>query len=69
MSFWVPPPATSGHAVVLSPTQIVVASDSTTVLPRDLYEPNDTTPSLIDLSVGPFPSLPAVSVLQPGPRL
>jgi hypothetical protein len=65
MSFWVPPPATSGHAVVLSPTQIVVASDSTTVLPRDLYEPNDTTPSIIDLSVGPFPTLPAVAFYNP----
>jgi hypothetical protein len=65
MSFWVPPPAQSGHAVVLSPTQIVVASDSTTVLPRDLYEPNDTTPSVIDLSVGPFPSLPTVAFYNP----
>ena len=37
--------ALSGHAVVLSPAQIVVAPESTTVLPRDLFEPNDTTPS------------------------
>ena len=65
MSFWVPPPATSGHAVVLSPGQIVVASDSTTVLPRDLYEPNDTTPSVIDLSTGPFPTLPQVRFYNP----
>lgn len=65
MSFWVPPPATSGHAVVLSPTQIVIASDSTTVLSRDLYEPNDTTPSVIDLSAGPFPTLPAVRFYNP----
>jgi hypothetical protein len=65
MSFWIPPPARSGHAVVLSPTQIVVASDSTTVLPRDLYEPNDTTPSVIDLSAGPFPTLPAVRFYNP----
>jgi hypothetical protein len=65
MSFWVPPPATSGHAVVLSPTQIVVAADSTTVLPRDLYEPNDTTPSVIDLSTGPFPTLPVVRFYNP----
>jgi hypothetical protein len=65
MSFWVPPPARSGHAVVLSPTQIVIAPDSTTVLPRDLYEPNDTTPSVIDLSAGPFPTLPAVRFYNP----
>lgn len=65
LSFWVPPPATSGHAVVLSPGQIVIASDSTTVLPRDLYEPNDTAPSVIDLSAGPFPTLPAVRFYNP----
>jgi hypothetical protein len=65
MSFWVPPPASSGPAVVLSPGQIVVAPDTTTVLPRDLYEPNDSTPSPIDLSVGPFASLPAVRFYNP----
>jgi hypothetical protein len=65
LSFWVPPPASSGHAVVLSPGQIVVADDSTTVLPRDLYEPNDSAPSPVDLSMGPFPSLPAVRFYNP----
>jgi hypothetical protein len=65
LSFWVPPPASSGQAVVLSPGQIVVAQDSTTVLPRDLYEPNDRAPSLIDVSVGPFPSVPAVRFYNP----
>jgi hypothetical protein len=65
LSFWVPPPASSGYGVVLSPGQIVVAPDSTTVLPRDLFEPNDRTPSPVDLSVGPFPSLPAVRFYNP----
>ena len=65
LSFWVPPPASSGRAVVLSPGQIVVAADSTTVLPRDLYEPNDSAPSPVDLSMGPFPSLPAVRFYNP----
>jgi hypothetical protein len=65
LDFWVPPPATTGHAVVLSPGQIVVAPDSTVVLRRDLYEPNDSTPSIIDLSAGPFPSLPAVRFYNP----
>jgi hypothetical protein len=65
MSFWVPPPASSGHAVVLSPSQIVVAPDSTTVLPRDLYEPNETAPSVIDLTATPFPSVPAVRFYNP----
>lgn len=65
LSFWVPPPASTGQAVVLSPGQIVVAPDSTTVLPRDLYEPNESTPSAIDLSAGPFASLPAVRFYNP----
>jgi hypothetical protein len=65
LSFWVPPPVSSGPAVVLSPGQIVVSPDTTTVLPRDLYEPNDSTPSPIDLSIGPFPSLPAVQFYNP----
>jgi hypothetical protein len=73
LSFWVPPPATSGQAVVLSPGLIVSAPDSTLVVPRDLYEPNDSTPSLIDLSSGPFPTLPAVRYYNPAlafePRL
>jgi hypothetical protein len=64
-SFWVPPPASSGHTVVLSPTQVVVASDSTTVLRKDLYEPNDSTPSPIDISGTPFPAVPAVRFYNP----
>jgi hypothetical protein len=65
LDFWVPPPATSGHAVVLSPGQIVVAPDSTTVLPWDIYEPNDSAPGIIDLTTGPFPLLPAVRFYNP----
>jgi hypothetical protein len=65
LSFWVPPPASSGHAVVLSPGQIVIAADSTTVVPLDLYEPNETTPAVIDLSAGPFPTLPQVRFYNP----
>lgn len=65
LSFWVPPPAGSGHVVALSPSQLVFAADSTTVLPRDLYEPNESSPSTIDLSAVPFPSLPAVRFYNP----
>jgi hypothetical protein len=64
-SFWVPPPATSGRVVVLNPNQIVVAPDSITVLEQDLYEPNESAPQVIDLSVGPFPSLPAIRYYNP----
>ena len=65
LSFWVPPPATSGHTFVLSPGQLVIASDSTTVLRRDLYEPNEAAPSSIDLTATPFPSVPAVRFFNP----
>ena len=65
LSFWVPPPASSGHTFVLSPGQLVIASDSTTVLRRDLYEPNETGPSLIDLTATPFPSVATVRFFNP----
>jgi len=65
LSFWVPPPARSGQAVVLSPGQIIVAPESTVVVPRDLYEPNENAPSPIDLTAGPFPTLPAVRFYNP----
>jgi hypothetical protein len=65
LSFWVPPPASSGRAIVLSPGQIVVAPESTLVVEEDLYEPNTTAPHVIDLSTGPFPTLPAVRFYNP----
>ncbi len=65
LSFWVPPPASSGRTFVLSPGQLVIAPDSTTVLRRDLYEPNETGPSLIDLTAAPFPAVPAVRFFNP----
>src|SRR3954451_21734127 len=40
-SCWVPPPASSGHAVVLSPTQEVLASDSTPLLGPRHHEPKE----------------------------
>jgi hypothetical protein len=65
LSFWVPPPATSGQVLVLGPGQIVLAPESTTVVEEDLYEPNTAAPQTIDLSVGPFPTLPAVRYYNP----
>lgn len=65
LSFWVPPPATTGRIVVLNPTQLVIAPESTTVLPTDLYEPNETAPSAVDLSAGPFSALPAIRFYNP----
>jgi hypothetical protein len=65
LSFWVPPPASTGHAVVFSPGQIVFAPESTIVVPEDLYEPNESSPSAIDLTAGPFPTLPMVRFYNP----
>jgi hypothetical protein len=65
MSFWVPPPALSGRAVVLSTTQIVTAPDSTFVVEEDLFEPNTTAPHLIDLTTGPFAPLPDIRFYNP----
>jgi len=65
LSFWVPPPASTGSTVVLSPGQIVVAPESTVVLPRDLHEPNESSPSTIDLTTPPFPALPEVRYYNP----
>jgi hypothetical protein len=65
LSFWVPPPATTGQIVVLNPTQLVIAPESTTVLPTDLYEPNEAAPRTLDLSVGPFAPLPAIRFYNP----
>lgn len=64
-SFWVPPPATSGRVLVLNPSQIVVAPDSTTVIEEDLYEPNHSAPQVIDVSAGPFPALPTIRYYNP----
>jgi hypothetical protein len=54
-----------GDTIEVSAGQIVVARDTTRVLPRDLFEPNDSTPSLIDLSVAPFPAVPQVRFYNP----
>jgi hypothetical protein len=64
-SFWLPPPASSGRVIVLSPTQIVTAPESTFVVPEDLFEPNTSAPSTLDLTVPPFPSLPGIRFYNP----
>jgi Bacterial Ig-like domain (group 2) len=59
--FWVPPPATTDSLFFLgfSGGQGVfnfVHADTTKVIERDIYEPNDTIPSAIDLDgARPFP--------------
>ena len=65
MDFWVPPPASTGQAIVLSPSQIVIAPDTTTVQRLDIFEPNEDAPQTIDLSAGPFPTIPQIRFYNP----
>lgn len=66
ISFWVPPPASTGHVFALGPGLNVVAPDSTTVVRQDLYEPNELAPRAVDLDGAlPFPAVPQVRVFNP----
>src|SRR2546422_1836638 len=60
--FWVPPPATTDSLFYLGISGGLgvfgfLHGDTTRVLERDIYEPNDTIPSAIDLDAArPFPT-------------
>jgi hypothetical protein len=62
-TFWVPPPARSGHLAYIAPGVFGEAPETTFVQPVDAHEPNDTTPYQVDLDVSP-PPFPAVPVLR-----
>jgi hypothetical protein len=65
-SFWVPWPAQSGNIFAAGSGQLVAAADTTIVLPWDLYEPNELSPTEIELDgVAPFPAIPAVRFFNP----
>lgn len=61
-SFWVPWPALSGNIFAAGSGQLIAAADTTVVLPWDLYEPNEQTPTDVPLE-GPDP-FPAVRPLR-----
>ena len=73
--FWVPPPAITDSLFFLgfSGGQGVfgfVHGDTTKVIERDIYEPNDTVPSAIDLDAPrPFPNTALDSLLFFNPAL
>jgi len=73
--FWVPPPAATDSLFFLgfSGGQGVfgfVHGDTTKVIERDIYEPNDTSPSPIDLDAArPFPNTILDSLLFFNPAL
>lgn len=66
MDFWVPQPARTSQLFVLGPGIFFNTSDSVAVDTLDLYEPNTTSPALIDLDApGPYPSIPFVKFFNP----
>ncbi len=59
------PPARTGRLFVVGPG-VFFSSESVTVTPRDIYEPNEASPTQIDLDApGPYASLPAIRLLNP----
>ena len=67
VSYWVPPPATSDSLFYLGAGVFGFADSVTKILPRDIYDPNDTIPAKINLDLGgPWPTqLPSVLFLNP----
>src|SRR5439155_1668155 len=55
-SFWVPPPAHSDSMFFIGNGVFGFSRDTVRVIRRDLYEPNETSPTRIDLETSrPFP--------------
>lgn len=67
MEFWVPPPARTDSLFVLGPGVFFNVPTLTNVDTADLYEPNDTIRSLINLDApGPYPTqLPLLRFFNP----
>ena len=67
VSYWVPPPATSDSLFYLGAGVFGFADSVTKILPRDIYDPNDTIPAKINLDLGgPWPAqLPSILFLNP----
>ncbi len=55
--FWVPPPAESDSILFIGNGVLTYSHDTTHIVKRDVFEPNDTTPHDFDLDLpGPFPT-------------
>ncbi|HZH39473.1 MAG TPA: hypothetical protein VFD85_00595 [Gemmatimonadales bacterium] len=66
MEFWVPPPVTTGALLAFGPGVFATSTDTVQVGDHDIYEPNDTLPSLINLDQpGPIPQLPPLRFFNP----
>jgi hypothetical protein len=69
ISFWVPPPARSDQLFYLGAGVFGTAVDTTDVVFEDVFEPNDTVASFVDLDLGgPWPGtvLAPILFLNPG---
>ena len=70
ISFWVPPPAQSAPLFYLGAGVFGVDTAVTAVQKTDVYEPNDTVASQIDLDLGsPWPGTPLAPILFTNPAL
>lgn len=70
ISFWVPPPAHTDSLFYLGAGVFGFDTATTNVLKDDVFEPNDTVPSLIDLDLGgPWPGTVLAPILFTNPAL
>ncbi|MDP3911737.1 MAG: PPC domain-containing protein [Gemmatimonadales bacterium] len=70
ISFWVPPPATTAPLFYLGAGVFGFDTVLTAVLKEDVYEPNDSVPSQINLDLGgPWPGTVLEPVLFTNPAL
>ena len=65
MSYFVPPGVESDRIIVTG-FGLLAQGDSIQVAQQDIYEPNDTSPALIDLDAsGPYPNYPNIKLFDP----
>ncbi|HWC74062.1 MAG TPA: PPC domain-containing protein [Gemmatimonadales bacterium] len=70
ISFWVPPPARTDSLFYLGSGVFGYDTAITNVLKDDIFEPNDTVPSLINLDAGgPWPGTVLAPILWTNPAL
>ena len=70
IAFWVPPPAHSAQLFFLGAGVFGFDTATTNVLKEDIFEPNDTIPSIINLDLGgPWPGTALAPILFTNPAL
>ena len=70
ISYWVPPPARSDSLFYLGAGVFGFDTATTTVVYKDIYEPNDTVPTVLDLNgPGPWPGTIYAPILFTNPAL